>query len=397
MRAFAIVAMMGCTYAYSTFPAHNVAPASVLAGSAPTQRRTNSLTADVAVRRTPVSWSDIITVTSRGPQVSSLAAAAPPVASPLTPAVADEANIVIEMWLVVQTSEVARVAAEATEWTRAAGGRVVSSNVQAQHGASSAALELRVPPAKAHELATWIGTRGHVDEQRMLASDVGKVMLDHELELKNLDIEMTRLQDLAKRDGPIEKLLEIEKELTRVRGEIESAKGELQFLHDRVALATITLTLSSDHEDESTLDPSARIYPGAHVATLSLLDPAGRPRSRIGGGIAVAYQRYLSFDLDVFPQTGGDSRAVVATVGGALYSGYLDYGARRWLNPYIGGRLGYGYLSGEGVPVVAGELGVELYKRREIVIDFSTRGLAFFRRVTTDAALHVQLGIAVPF
>jgi hypothetical protein len=100
---------------------------------------------------------------------------------------------------------------------------------------------------------------------------------------------------------------------------------------------------------------------------------------------------------DVFPQRGTDSRAVIASVGTALYSGYLGYGHRRVFNPYLGARLGYGYLSGEHATTIAGELGIELYKQRYVLVEVSGRVTALFREAGTEAAFQGQLGFEIPF
>jgi hypothetical protein len=139
------------------------------------------------------------------------------------------------------------------------------------------------------------------------------------------------------------------------------------------------------------------VYPGPRLAVLSLIDPEGRPRTRIGGGVTLHVNRFFTLDFDVFPQKDGESRAVLATLGSALYSSHLGAGRRRYLNPYLGARIGYGYLSSDGSLVVAGELGVELYRHRYLLVEASARAVAFVRDGGADAAIHGTLGAAVPF
>jgi len=313
------------------------------------------------------------------------------------PAAAAKEKLVIEAWIRLQADDVAKTAAAVAARVEADGGRVVSSNIDgSDRAASSAALELRVPPARTSEFTGWLSTLGVIESRRTLASDVGKLMFDQELELKNLEITMERLQQLVQKDVPIKELLEIEKEMTRVRGEIERVKGEQRWLADRVELATITLTIV---REGGPIDPTpnARVYPGPRLALLSLFDPAGRPRTRVGGGVTLHVNRYFTLDLDVFPRRSGDSRAVLATAGTALYSSFLGLGRRRYLNPYLGVRVGYGHLSGESCAVVEGELGLELYKHRYLLVEAAARAIAFFRDDGTEGALHGLLGAAVPF
>jgi len=364
-------------------------------------RRTSSLSADVAVRHrrlAPTSWKDIAVVVSGGLFSAPSGPSGPPPAQVIESAGPKEPEkLVIEAWLEIQADDVAKAAGTIRARVEAAGGRVVSENVVgAGSAASSAAMELRVPPAQAMGVVTWLGAVGTVESRRVLASDVSKTLFDQQLALDNLKITMTRLQKLAEASGPVTELLEIEKELTRVRGEIEQVEGEQHWLLDRVEFATISVTLSREGGPVE-LSPHARMSPGPHVAALTLLDPGMRPRSRFGGGVTVHVKRYLTFDLDVFPAKEGDSRAVIATVGTALYSSYLGNGGRRFFNPYVGARAGYGYLSNDGGPLVAGELGIELYKHPYLLVETAARVVAFMRETGNEAAFQTLLGFSVPF
>jgi hypothetical protein len=235
-----------------------------------------------------------------------------------------------------------------------------------------------------------------IESRRTLASDVGKILFDQELELKNLELTMSRLQKLVEKDVPVKELLEIEKEMTRVRGEIEQVKGEQRWLADRVELATITLSIS---REGGPIDPSpsTRMFAGPRLAVLSLFDPEGRPRTRVGGGATVHVNRFFTLDIDVFPREDGESRAVVATLGSALYSSHLGAGRRRFLNPYLGARVGYGYLSGEGGWVLGGEVGLELFKHRYLLVEAAARTIVFTGGGRADGAFQGLLGAAVPF
>jgi Domain of unknown function (DUF4349) len=317
----------------------------------------------------------------------------PATASPITPNEATpREQLVVEIWMDMQIDDVTKAVAAISERVVAGGGRVVSTNLV---GASSAALVIRMPPAKTTELATWIDTLGTTESKRTLATDVSKEMFDKDLALKNLHVTMDRLEVLAKRDLPLADVLNVEKEMTRVRGEIERIEGEQRFLADRVQFATINLTL--DHQGGPVELVHARVYPGVRFATLTLLDPGTRTRTRYGGGGSLRISRYLTFDLELFTEANGDSRAVLATLGTALYSDYFGYGKRRFLNPYLGARLGYGYLSGQGGVLAAGEVGVELYRQPLLLVEAAVRAYVLLHDPSTEAGFETILGISVPF
>lgn len=395
--------LAGCAarYNYSTFRSPgsaDAAPPSVLAQRQALREESRSmqvegvLTAAPAARRRSLQSFNFSGLFGGGG-----AAQAAQAAQVVPAAVASKEKLVVEAWIRLQADDVAKAAAAVIARVEADGGRVVSSNIiGADRTASSAALELRVPPDKAAAFVTWTGSLGVIESRRTLASDVGKILFDQELELKNLELTMSRLQKLTEKDVPIKELLEIEKEMTRVRGDIERVKGEQRWLLDRVELATVTLTITREGGPVDPL-PSARLYAGPRLAVLSLIDPDGRPRTRVGGGASVQVHRYFTLDLDVFPQKDGESRAALGTIGSALYSSYLGGGRRRFGNPYLGFRAGYGYLSGEGCFALGGELGIELVRHRYLLVDAAVRSVAFFRKDTTDGALHGLVGVAVPF
>jgi Domain of unknown function (DUF4349) len=394
-------ALLGCarSFEYSAFrSAKDVQPTSVLASR--------------QALREPVASAQVVTVEAApeprrrafqlasgvvtgnlfgGAKQAAQVAQAVPAAVP-----AEQEKLVVEAWIRLQADDVARAAAAVVARVEADGGRVVSSNIDgSDKAASSAALELRVPPEKTAAFASWLPSLGVIESRRTLASDVGKIMFDQALELQNLELTMSRLQKLAEKDVPIKELLEIEKEMTRVRGEIERVKGEQRWLADRVALATVTVTIVREGGPIDPL-PDARVFPGPRLALLSLFDPEGRPKTRIGGGVTLHVSRYFTLDFDLFPRKDGESRVALATVGSALYSSFLGGGRRRFANPYLGLRAGYGYLSSDGCWVAAGELGLELFKHRYLLVEASVRAIAFLR-ANTEGALHATFGAAVPF
>jgi hypothetical protein len=323
---------------------------------------------------------------------------APPTTESVTPAAADK--LVIEGSIQMHSDNVN----EAVEAIRArvttGGGYIVSENVYgSESAATGASLQLRVPPAQATSLASWLGTLGTVTSRQMTATEVSKTLFDQELAIKNLELTMGRLQALAEKGGAIETVLAVEKELTRVRGELEQVRGEQRFLLDRVAYATMTVSIQRrGGEAIEDLLPEARIYPGPFVSTLTLFDPGIRQRTRAGAGASVRVSRALTFDFAMFTRgDGGDSRAVIATIGTALYSGYLGYGERRWFNPYVGARGGYSYLSGNSGLALSAELGIEWFKHQYVLVDSALRAVAFVQEPGNQAALQATLGVAVPF
>ena len=108
----------------------------------------------------------------------------------------------------------------------------------------------------------------------------------------------------------------------------------------------------------------------------------------------------MSIEVDLFekePNQDGTAThpAVLATMGGAAYSDFFGYGQRQFGNPYLGARLGYGYLDSSRF-VAQGELGLELFKTKNALIDVNARVTGLIGR-DSDLAVVGGLGAVVAF
>lgn len=309
-------------------------------------------------------------------------------------------QLVIEGSLHVQVTEVNDLLSGLRAQVEAAGGRVINEQVSGGETSWSANVKLRLPPAQVEPTVAWLAGRGDITYKNINATDVSRQLFDAELALTNLQATSERLQKLLDTGGlAMKDILAIEQEMTRIRGEIETIKGNQRFLQDRVAHATLDVSLS--RRDGVVTLARAKFYPGVRAATLVLLDPEGRQRTRMGAGIVLhSVMRAASMEIDVFesaPATAGaDPKAsVIATFGGAAYSDFLGRGNRPYLNPYLGLRLGYGYLDGSRF-VIQAEAGVELLKRKHVVLDAGLRGTGFISS-QTDGAVVAGAGAVVAF
>jgi hypothetical protein len=311
-------------------------------------------------------------------------------------------QLVIEGSMTVEVGEVGDIVPSLRKIVEEGGGRVITEQVFGGETSWSATLKLRLPPDKVDVVVDWLAKRGDILDKSINATDVSRQLFDQELALENLQATSDRLQALLAQPGlKMEDILAIEKELTRIRGEIEGIKGSQRFLKDRVALATLDVSLR--RRDGAVITVArAKFYPGVRATTLMLLDPEGRQRTRFGGSLVLhSVMRNHSLEIDLYeaaPSMSGAGEAkaaVIATTGGAAYSDFLGGGKRRTLNPYLGLRVGYGYLDASKF-VIQAEAGVELFKSRHAVIDASVRGTGLIGK-ETDAAVVAGTGVVVAF
>jgi hypothetical protein len=109
----------------------------------------------------------------------------------------------------------------------------------------SATLELRVPTAKFDEAMGGMAPLGRVEQSSTSVQDVGEEFVDLNARMANSKRLESRLIDLlATRTGRLEDVLAVERELARVRQEIERSEGRLRYLGARVAMSTLSVTVS---------------------------------------------------------------------------------------------------------------------------------------------------------
>lgn len=126
-----------------------------------------------------------------------------------------------------------------------AGGLVADSNFSTAEGAKpSAHLVLRVPAEHFDAMLEKMGSVGTVFERSITSEDVSLSYVDTESRIRNLREGEASLRKILERSGKLSEVLEVERELSRVRGEIEQAQGRLRHLANQIALATIRVTLT---------------------------------------------------------------------------------------------------------------------------------------------------------
>ena len=86
---------------------------------------------------------------------------------------------------------------------------------------------------------------GDLKNQTLATEDVTKAYVDTDARLRNSRLIEKRLVDLLETNaGRVADLLEVEKELGRVREQIEQLQGELKFMDIQVQFATVTISLA---------------------------------------------------------------------------------------------------------------------------------------------------------
>ena len=124
------------------------------------------------------------------------------------------------------------------------------ANVQLSSGRDqvrSASMELKVPAARWSDAVSGLKPIGKVEALNEFTEDVGEEYVDVTARVQNAKrLEARLIELLANRTGRLSDVLSVERELARVREEIERYEGRLRYLRTRAAMSSLSVTV---HED----------------------------------------------------------------------------------------------------------------------------------------------------
>ncbi len=105
-------------------------------------------------------------------------------------------------------------------------------------------IVIRVPRARFSDALHKVEAQGDVLHRQIAAEDVTDQFVDMETRLRNARAVRDRLESLLQK-AAVKEAIEIQRELERVTGEIESLEGKLKVLKDRVAYSVIAVTFEA--------------------------------------------------------------------------------------------------------------------------------------------------------
>jgi hypothetical protein len=126
-----------------------------------------------------------------------------------------------------------------------AGGFVADAAVQSgRHQVRRATLELKVPSARFDELTEGLQPIGRLEFVNVSAEDVSEEFVDLAARAANgRKLEERLIELIRTRTGKLQDVLSVERELARVREEIERIEGRLRYLKTSAQLSTLSVSL----------------------------------------------------------------------------------------------------------------------------------------------------------
>jgi Domain of unknown function (DUF4349) len=158
-------------------------------------------------------------------------------------------NATVELEIVSFDTAVQKITAFANEEK---GYVAATSSEKQENGKLKGEIVVKVLPENLDRFLQKIRGLGELKNQTLGTEDITKAYFDTDARLKNARVMEQRLIDmLKKKSDDINDLLQVEKELGRVREEIEKMQGDLKYWDSQVQFATITISLAEKDMEEA--------------------------------------------------------------------------------------------------------------------------------------------------
>lgn len=156
----------------------------------------------------------------------------------------DDARIVRTGTIDLQVKDVPSALQTARDGIRAMGGYIGASNTFEQDDQPVATITYRIPVDRWEDALDLLrglnGQTTKVVSEQTQAVEVTGAIVDIEARIRNLRASEAALQQIAEQAVRVSDVLEVQNQLTQVRGEIESMTAQLTDLEDRADYATLT-------------------------------------------------------------------------------------------------------------------------------------------------------------
>ena len=154
-----------------------------------------------------------------------------------------ERQIISSASLSMQVEQVQSAVNDVRAIAEGLGGFVGQLSFSGSEEYQQATMTIRVPQGQFFSALDRIKTLGKVHNENLGSEDVTEQFIDLEARLNSAKREEESLLALLTRVETVSEILTVERELSRIRSEIESLQGRLNFLERRVELATIAVSL----------------------------------------------------------------------------------------------------------------------------------------------------------
>jgi tetrahydromethanopterin S-methyltransferase subunit B len=158
--------------------------------------------------------------------------------------------------ITMQVGDISKSQADITDIAGQFKGYVVSSNQRADQEYPTGYISIRIPAGSFNDAMQKLRALAtKVTYENTNSQDVTEQYMDLEAQLKNYQATETQYLELLKKADTVKDILEVQRELSNVRGNIERVKGRMQYLERTSDMSLIEITLNKSKPiGESTWD-----------------------------------------------------------------------------------------------------------------------------------------------
>jgi hypothetical protein len=148
--------------------------------------------------------------------------------------------VIYNAYISLETSDMQAVLNKIAALAESSGGYVAGSS----RTTDSAEITIRVPKAAFRSSIQQVEAYGKVLNERSSSEDVTQQYIDLKARLENMQRQEQRLRDILNMTKTVDEVLQVERELERVRGDIESLQGQVNYLERNEEMSLISIDLT---------------------------------------------------------------------------------------------------------------------------------------------------------
>jgi len=162
------------------------------------------------------------------------------------PEVADR-MVVSKSYLSLVVKDVTSSIKQITDYVISVGGYMVNSNISRPEEGGTGTLTVRVPSKQLDIVLEQLKSKAvKVVSQNLEGTDVTDQYVDNQERLRILSSNKSRFEEIMKSAVTVDEILKVQNQIFSLQSQIDSIKGQQQYLVKTAEMAKITLYLSTD-------------------------------------------------------------------------------------------------------------------------------------------------------
>ncbi|OEF95714.1 DUF4349 domain-containing protein [Desulfuribacillus alkaliarsenatis] len=157
--------------------------------------------------------------------------------------VVNDRKLIQTVHITLEVENVVGVLRYITDSTNQMNGFVQDSRSWQSNSAQHGYITIRIPAERLPQAVQEIEGLGELKDSQTNTLDVTEQYFDREARLRNLERQEERYLDILADASTTEDVLNVERELVRVREHIEVLKGQLTYMEHQISYSTITIQL----------------------------------------------------------------------------------------------------------------------------------------------------------